>query len=80
VDDLYELYINGEFAGKSGDLATRKDAFDEKKSYNLTSRLKPGEKAVIAVRVHDWYGAGGLFRPVTLGNSGFGPGIRLLKD
>jgi len=37
-----------------GDLATRKDAFNEKKSHNLTGLIKPGEKALIAVRVYDW--------------------------
>jgi len=30
--------------------------------------------------VHDWYGAGGIFRPVTLGTTGFSPGMELLKE
>jgi hypothetical protein len=79
VDDLYELHVNGELAGKSGDLATRKDAFHEKKSHNITRLVKAGEKATIAVRVQDWGGAGGIFRPVTLGTAGFSPGITILK-
>lgn len=79
VDDLYELYINGEFAGGSGDLATRKDAFNEKKSYDITRLVKPGETAAIAVRVQDWGGAGGIFRPVTLGTAGFTLGATILK-
>jgi len=79
VDDLYELYVNGELAGKSGDLATRKDAFNEKKSHNVTSLVKAGEQATIAVRVQDWGGAGGIFRPVTLGTVGFSPGVTILK-
>jgi hypothetical protein len=29
--------------------------------------------------VHDWYGAGGIFRPVTLGTIGFSPGVDILK-
>ncbi len=79
VDDIYELYVNGDLAGKGGDLATHKDAFNEKKSHNITRFVKPGEKALIAVRVDDWYGAGGIFRPVTLGTIGFSQGVDLLN-
>ena len=79
MDDLYELYVNGALAGQSGDLAARKDAFSEKKSYNIARFLKAGEPATIAVRVHDWGGAGGIFRPVTLGTAGVSPGATLLK-
>ena len=69
VDDIYELYVNGQLAGKGGDLATRKDAFNEKKSHNIRPFLNDGKTCTIAVRVHDWYGAGGIFRPVTLGTA-----------
>jgi hypothetical protein len=79
VDDLYELYVNGELTGKSGDLATRKDAFNEKQSHNLSRLVKAGEKTSIAVRVQDWGGAGGIFRPVTLATVGFSSGVTLLK-
>jgi len=41
--------------------------------------VKVGEQALIAVRVHDWYGAGGIFRPVTLGTLPYNPGLDLLK-
>ncbi len=79
VDDIYELYVNGELAARGGDLATRKDTFNERKSQNITRFVKPGQKAVIAIRVHDWYGAGGIFRPVTLGTVGFNPSADVLK-
>jgi Glycosyl hydrolases family 2, sugar binding domain/Glycosyl hydrolases family 2 len=79
VDDMYELYVNGELAGKGGDLATHKDALSEKKSHNIARLVKPGQKALIAVRVDDWQGAGGIFRPVTLGTVGFSPGVTILK-
>lgn len=79
VDDIYELYVNGQLAGRGGDLATRQDAFNEKKSHNITAFVQPGQRALLAVRVHDWYGAGGIFRPVTLGTVGFSPGLDLLK-
>jgi hypothetical protein len=79
VDDMYELYVNGELAGKGGDLATRKDALNEKKSHNITRLVKAGGRALIAVRVYDWYGYGGIFRPVTLGTLAFNPQLDLLK-
>jgi beta-galactosidase/beta-glucuronidase len=76
---MYELYINGQLAGKGGDLATRKDALNEKKSHKITRLVKPGSRALIAVRVYDWYGYGGIFRPVTLGTLPFNPELDLLK-
>ncbi len=79
VDDCYELYVNGQLAGKGGDLATRKDAFNERKSHHLTPLVKPGERLVLAVRVHDWFGAGGIFRPVTLGTAPLNPDLEILQ-
>lgn len=79
VDDIYELYVNGKLAGKGGDLATRKDALSEKKSHDISALVKPGQRALIAVRVYDWYGAGGIFRPVTLGTLPFDDTLDWLK-
>jgi hypothetical protein len=79
VDDMYECFVNGKPAGSSGDIATRKDALSEKKSYDVTSLVKPGEKALVAVRVYDWYGAGGIFRPVYLGTLPFNPDLDFLQ-
>lgn len=79
VDDVYELYVNGQLAGRGGDLATRKDALSERKSHNITQFARPGGPAVISVRVYDWFGAGGIFRPVTLGTLAFRPDLDLLK-
>lgn len=79
VDDMYELYVNGNLAGKVGDIATRKDALNDKTSHDITALVKPGEKALLAVRVYDWYGYGGIFRPVTLGTLPFNPGKDFLK-
>jgi sialate O-acetylesterase len=80
VDDIYELYVNGQLAGKGGDFATHTDSFNEKKSHNLTRIVKPGEKSLLAVRVYDWGGAGGIFRPVTLGTVEIGSGVEILKQ
>ena len=79
VDDMYELYVNGMLAGKDGDLTSHKDALSEKKSHNITRLVTLGQNALIAVRVDDWVGAGGIFRPVTLGTLPFNPSLDLLK-
>jgi hypothetical protein len=79
VDDLYELYVAGRLVAKRGDLETRTDTFNERFSHDVTAFVEPGTTATIAVRVHDWYGAGGIFRPVTLGTTAFRPELELLR-
>ncbi len=79
VDDHYELYVNGKLAGSGGDIETKTTAFEERKSHAVTQFITPGETAHIAVRVYDWYGAGGLFRPVTIGTAQIGSGDDILK-
>lgn len=69
VDDYYELYVNGKPAGSGGDLATKKTAFEDRTSHDVSQLAAPGETMVLAVRVYDWYGAGGLFRPVSVGTA-----------
>ncbi len=66
VDDYYELYVDGVKIGSGGNIATKTTAFDQPKSFDVSKHAEPGKRVVIAVRVYDWYGAGGLFRPVTL--------------
>ena len=79
VVDMYELYLDGNLITRRGDLATRKDTFSEKFSHGLTKLVQTGKTHVIAVRVHDWYGAGGIFRPVTLSTAAFSDEGELLK-
>ena len=79
VDDMYELYAGGRLVARCGDIATKKDTFNERRSHDITAFVKPGEECVIAVRVYDWYGAGGIFRPVTLGTAGFAEGPEMLR-
>ena len=74
VDDYYELFVNGNKVGSGGDIESKTTAFEEVKSYNVTQFVTPGEPVVITVRVYDWYGAGGIFRPVTLTTSPEGSG------
>jgi hypothetical protein len=79
VDDVYELYVNGTAIGKGGDLETHKDALKERRSWDITRHVQPGERALISVRVYDWYGAGGIFRPVTLGTLPIKPDLDFLQ-
>jgi hypothetical protein len=79
VDDHYEAFVNGAKVGTGGDIATRRTAFDERASFKITNVVKAGEKCSIAVRVYDWYGAGGIHRPVTLGTAELGSSAELLR-
>ncbi len=80
VDDLYELYLDGRLFAKRGDLAARVDTFNERFSHDLRDVARPGQPLTIAVRVHDWYGAGGIFRPVTLGTTPWAPELDVFES
>ncbi len=73
ADDHYELYVNGVKVGTGGDIAARRTAFAEKANHTVTAHVKPGERATLAFRVYDWYGAGGLHRPVAIGTAAINP-------
>ena len=79
VDDFYELFVNGSWFARRGDLATRVDTFGETFSHDLSAVARPGEELTLAVRVHDWYGAGGIFQPVTLGTTPADPRLEILE-
>jgi hypothetical protein len=71
IDDLDEVFINGKYIGGTGSM-TRKRAMDEEwtrfRNYSIPDGLlKPGKNNVIAVRVYDQNGAGGIFEgPLTI--------------
>ena len=69
VDDAYELYVNGQPAGAGGDVSRRNDALNEIRSHRITPYLQGQSRALVAVRVVDWHGAGGIFRPVYVGTA-----------
>lgn len=64
ADDYYELFVNGEWAGTGGDLERRITAYEEARSHDATRLVGSEGRIEIAVRVYDWYGAGGLHRPI----------------
>ena len=79
VDDYYDVFVNGHKVGSGGDIESRTTAFEDRTSHSATEFATPGEKVTIAVRVYDWYGAGGLFRPVTLSTARLGSDVQILK-
>jgi len=68
VDDYADVFVNGTLVGALGDLENRITAFDQQASFDISHLVAPGESLQIAVAVYDWYGAGGIFRPVSLTN------------
>lgn len=63
VDDVDELYINGQRVGKNGTFPPDfQTAYNARRLYRIPSNvLTYGEKNLIAVRVYDAYNVGGIF-------------------
>ncbi|MCX8094335.1 MAG: DUF4982 domain-containing protein [Candidatus Goldbacteria bacterium] len=63
IDDVDETYFNGELIGKTGSFPPDyKSAWNIPREYVVKSKLiKYGEKNIIAVRVFDGYGPGGIY-------------------
>jgi hypothetical protein len=80
VDDHYRAFVGGVEIGQAGDIATKSTAFEMRTSHALPAELRPGDKLVIRVAVYDWYGAGGIFRPVYLRTHPLAEGKPVLND
>ncbi|MBN2449424.1 MAG: DUF4838 domain-containing protein [Lentisphaeria bacterium] len=64
VDESFRLYIDGRLVHESlFDPAADPDLWKKPRTVDVTDFLKPGAAAVLAVRVHDSAGAGGLWKP-----------------
>ena len=68
ADDYFELFVDGELVGSGGDRELRQTAFELRRSFELPAKASVDGKITIAVRILDWQGAGGLFRPIYLSN------------
>lgn len=75
VDDQFTLYVNGEEAGKS---SGNTDAWKQKESFNVKSRLRPGPN-VIAVKALNNGDAAGLLATMEL-DCGSGAPISVASD
>ncbi len=62
IDDVDEVYINGEKVGSSGLFPPNyRTAYNERRSYTIPDRLlRAGEDNLVAVRVYDTGGKGGI--------------------
>ena len=68
ADDYFELFVDGEKLGSGGNRELRQTAFELRKSFVVPNHAIEDGKLAIAVRILDWQGAGGLFRPIYLSN------------
>jgi hypothetical protein len=71
IDDMDEVFINGELVGRTGKINRKWTDSNEWQRYRTYSipegLLKAGKKNVIAVRVYDQQGAGGIYEgPLTI--------------
>jgi beta-galactosidase len=63
VDDFDTTFWNGEAVGSTG--TDTPNAWNTNRRYTIPGRLvKPGRN-VLAIRLWDWYGGGGVFSPAT---------------
>jgi hypothetical protein len=66
ADDYAEVYLDGQLLGSMGDRQNRKTAFEQTAWFPIPSSLLDQKTPVIlAIRVDDWQGGGGLFRPIS---------------
>lgn len=79
VDDHYRAFVDGQEIGSAGDIESRVTAFEMRTSHRLPGAVKPGQVLQIRVAVYDWYGAGGIFRPVFLRTNPLSDSAPLLK-
>lgn len=66
VDDYFEVYLNGKKIGSGGDRQQRITAFEQTISIQVPDSIQEGHEVTLAIRVEDWQGAGGIFRPVLM--------------
>jgi hypothetical protein len=67
VDDYFEVFAGGQALGSGGDIAKHETAFELVKSFEIPAALVVDGVIDLRVSVYDWYGAGGIFRPIYLG-------------
>ncbi len=78
VDDAFEVYFDGARVGMGGDIDKRETAFAQASSHRLSEAVTAGSH-VLEVRVFDWYGAGGIHRPVNLSTRPLGIAAEFLR-
>ena len=79
ADDYIEVFTQGRLTGSAGNRQTRTTAFEEKASFLLAETAKGGKTVSISIRIEDWQGAGGLFRPIRLSTTELGNEKNILE-
>ena len=79
IDDYAEINVNGERIASVGEIETRRTAFEMRVSLDVSRFIEPGSELPIAVAVYDWFGAGGICRPVTLSTDALSASPSILK-
>ena len=79
VDDMYELYVNGRKAGGYGKMDRSESSYLKRTWVEVGTFLQPGRNNLIAVRIFDWTGSGGLNGPVWFTTVVVGEGLDLLR-
>jgi hypothetical protein len=78
VDDYFEVFAGDALIGQGGDIEQRETAFELRISFPLPVEVTREGQVEIGVRVYDWQGAGGIFRPVYLSTEPVAEGQPLL--
>lgn len=78
ADDAYWVYLDGVERGSGGDVTNRQTAFATKATHLLTP-ASSASKHVLEILVLDWYGAGGLHRPISLSTGPLAPEVEFLR-
>lgn len=79
ADDYIEIYADGAYVGSAGDRQNRQTAFEQKVGFLIKPQGQANERLTIAIRVEDWQGAGGLFRPIRISTTELRDGKTILK-
>ncbi len=79
IDDYADIYVNGDKIGSVGDIAKKETAFETRLSLDVSKWVAAGKPLQITVAVYDWFGAGGIFRPVTLSTDPLSANPPILK-
>ena len=80
ADDYIEVYIEGNLIGTAGNRETRKTAFEDRVSFKIPMAITSTHpsKLHVSIRIEDWQGAGGLFRPIFLATTPRSPKLQIL--
>jgi hypothetical protein len=79
-DDFFEIYANGALIGSAGDIATKRTAFEDRVSFPIPrSSIPIQDRLTLAIRVYDWYGSGGMFRPIILSTTPRNKQLEILR-